>query len=134
MVAGHLITGREGEDAAASYLKRRGYKILHRNWRRGGLELDLVCQKDGAIVFVEVRTRSQDGMAQARETLDRPKRAKLVQAAGRYLSEFDCWDKPCRFDFISVEKQGQDLRVEHMEHAFDLSQALGGGDSPWQPW
>ena len=132
--AQHLITGRQGEAAAASYLKRQGYKILHRNWRRGGLELDLVCREGDELVFVEVRTRSQGGLTPARETLDAAKRAKVVQAAQHYLSELDLWDAPCRFDFISVEKQGRELRVEHTRHAFEFSQALGGGHTPWQPW
>ena len=134
MTAEHLTTGQAGEDAAVALLRKKGYAVLERNWRAGGLELDIICRDRDELVFVEVRTRSLGGLAQARETLTRSKQAKLVQAACRYLSASGQWDQPCRFDFVSVVKKGPELQLEHERHVIDLSQALGGGDAAWQPW
>ena len=50
--------GRRGEDIACKYLRKKGYKILERNYRFGHLETDIICEKDGTVVFAEVKARS----------------------------------------------------------------------------
>jgi putative endonuclease len=52
------ITGRAGEDQAADYLTRHGYRILERNWQKKIGEIDIIAKKDGIIYFFEVKTRS----------------------------------------------------------------------------
>jgi Holliday junction resolvase-like predicted endonuclease len=65
----HLALGKAGEEAAGALLERSGFRILDRNWRpagaRRGLELDLVAECDGTLVFVEVKTRRTAGRAVA---------------------------------------------------------------------
>lgn len=137
MAARHLKTGAEGESAAESFLRERGYSILTRNWSSGSadhLELDIVCEDGDDLVFVEVRTRRRGGMVSPGETLDRGKLGKLARAASLYLSETEQWDRPCRFDVVSVVMAGETLRLEHVIDAFDLSQALRGRNAAWQPW
>lgn len=54
-MAGHNELGKNGENQAAAYLEAQGYVIRHRNWRSGKKELDLVAEKDGELVVVEVK-------------------------------------------------------------------------------
>ena len=59
-MAEHNDLGRDGEEAAARYLMFHDYSILDRNWRAGNLEIDIVAQKKGVLVFVEVKTQETD--------------------------------------------------------------------------
>ncbi|MGJ3521588.1 YraN family protein [Nitratidesulfovibrio sp. D1] len=126
--------GARGEEAAARLLAKRGLRVLARNWRHGGLELDIVCDDRGTLVFVEVKTRAASGPARPDEALTPAKRGKLVRAARQYLAAHDAWDRPCRFDLVCVVHDGATLTLEHYPHAFDLTASLGGGDAAWQPW
>lgn len=134
MPARHLSLGRRGEDEAARLLTRKGYKVLERNVRLGRDEIDLVCKRRGVYVFVEVKTRGPGSLESPHHGLNATKRRNLVRAAGRWLSEQDKWDAPSRFDFVSVIFDGESYTLEHVENAFDLSQAVGGGNTSWQPW
>jgi putative endonuclease len=134
VAARHLSTGRSGEEAAARYLKRAGYRILERNWRHKSWELDLVCQDGDTLVFVEVKTRDAGSLARPDQALDQTKRARLTRAASHYLSSKQAWERPCRFDLVSLVRSGEDFQLEHVENAFDIAPSLGGGHTHWQPW
>ena len=126
--------GREGEEAAARFLEEKGAQILHRNWRAGHLELDLVCLLDDHLVFVEVKTRDASGMTAPWEALGGIKKRRLVRAAHLYLASFSQWDRPCRFDLVCVQRDGNVCALEHYTDVFTLSDALGRGNTAWQPW
>lgn len=134
MPAGHLSLGRRGEEAAAAHLAGRGYKVLDRNWRGRGGELDIVCEKKKTLVFAEVKTRTEGQMAAPHDALTPAKRRNLSRAAGQWLTEHEAWGRPCRFDLLAVvvDAAGQ-TRVEHVENAFELAPG-GGGEGGWQPW
>lgn len=134
MVASHLITGKTGEDAAAAYLTKMGYTIVHRNWRMKQLELDIICTRRNELIFGEVKTRSTTGMDTALNALSKSKIYKLSRAAQLFISQNNLWDTPCRFDFLAVTRNGSMYQVEHIKDAFDLSQPVGGGNTAWQPW
>ncbi len=133
MPARHLILGAEGEEAACRHLVQAGYAIRHRNWRHGGLELDIVCERDPYLVFVEVKTRGPGSLGGAAQAVDGRKQGKLVKAAAFYLSKHRLWDRPCRFDVVAVIPGPQGPVIEHVEDAFD-AHALRGGHASWQPW
>ena len=84
-LAPHLHTGRKGEDAAAGEAKARGWKILDRNWRAGRLELDIVCEDGEEIVFLEVKTRAEQGLLSPAEALSPEKCRRLTRAAQAWL-------------------------------------------------
>ena len=71
-MAEHNDLGKEGEDEAVRYLTEKGYCILHRNWRRGRNELDIIATKDGQLVFVEVKTRRNETYGLHQEVRTRP--------------------------------------------------------------
>ena len=112
--------GKFGEDSAARYLRRRGYKILERNFRCRQGEIDLIASKGEYVVFVEVKLRKDDGHGAAREFVTRSKQTKILTTAGLWLSRTQTPLQP-RFDVIEVYaphgRFGQ-VRIEHLEDAF----------------
>ena len=128
MPARHLEIGRQGEDAAAALLEAKGLSLLARNLRLDRLELDLVCQDGDTLVFVEVKTRAEGSLATPAEGLTTQKRSRLLRAAKLYLSRHDAWERPCRFDLVSVlVRAGRVHAVEHSENVLS-------GEGGWQPW
>lgn len=134
MSAGHLKFGRDGEDLAARHLEHVGYRVLERNWRWRQWELDLVCLHGDELVFVEVKSRARGGMQSGVEALTPSKCRKLVKAASHYLSEKDLWERPCRFDLVTVTGDCESMKLEHIQSVFELSDFMGGGNTAWQPW
>jgi len=130
MPARHLDLGRQGEDAAADLLTGKGLRILERNLRLGRLELDLVCEDNDTLVFVEVKTRAEGSLATPADGLTPQKRGRLLRAAQAFLSARGLWHRPCRFDLVAVLfRQGRLAHAEHTPNAFP-AEAPGS----WQPW
>ncbi len=121
-------TGRRGEEIAADHLRERGYRIVASNYttRRG--EIDLVAEKSGEIVFVEVRFRRSEAHGTPAESVDYRKRRKLIRTALDYLSKHRLGDHPCRFDLIALTA-GTDGSTDllHIENAFDGNGRPTGG-------
>jgi putative endonuclease len=113
--------GRAGEDAAARFLEHRGYRILARNVRADGVELDLVARKGPTLVVVEVKTRSSKRAGAAEEAVDRRKQARLVRGARGWAHAHDSRAHRVRFDVIACEATATGFRVRHWEAAFDAS-------------
>ena len=112
--------GPRGERVAAGWLRRRGYRILHRNLRLGRDELDLVAlDPDGrTIVIVEVKTR-RVGRVAPEASVDGVKQRRLVRAAMR-LEQSVYPDRPLRFDTIAVQWPAAGRpRVRHTPDAFE---------------
>ena len=131
----HLSLGAAGEKIAETWLRKKGYRILDRNWKTRQGEIDLVCKDKKTLVFVEVKTRRQEGMTLPGEALTKEKQKRLIQAASAYMSAHKDWKTACRFDFIGVVIQaGDSFSVEHEQNVIDFSYAVGGGHSTWQPW
>ena len=123
--------GRYGEDIAADYLEKNGYRIIRRNLRLGKNELDIICEDDNFIVFVEVKTRSclypessEFGIPSC--AVDEGKRKNTVKAAKDYLAQ-NFGGKQPRIDVIEVYvydkksefKTPNVLKVNHIRNAFD---------------
>jgi putative endonuclease len=112
--------GRRGELAALLLLLLKGYRPRHRNWRGAGGELDLVVERRGEIVFVEVKARSSDVLGGAIGAVDAHKRRTLTRASSAYLSRHDLWGRPSRFDIVTVERKGAFpfWKIRHYQSAF----------------
>ncbi len=126
--APHLELGRAGEAAAEALLAGKGYAVLARNFRTRGGEVDLVCRDGDTVVFVEVKTRGAGSLARPDQAVTAAKRGRLVRAAAAFLSERDLWDRPCRFDVVSVVAAGKELAASHLPDAFALEEGLGTGN------
>lgn len=109
--------GRLGENIATDFLVGKGYKILHRNWTYYKLELDIICEFDQKIIFVEVKTRESDYMGQPWESVTKAKQKHIIRAANEYLMEYNI-DQESRFDIISIIYKPNEKRIEHLEEAF----------------
>lgn len=135
MSARHLHVGRLGEDAAAALLEAKGLCVLERNAVFGRLELDLVCQDQDTLVFVEVKTRAEGSLGTPADGLSPQKRARLLRAAQAYLSHHHRWHQPCRFDLVSVLVRHDTIQhIEHTENAMSADEPQGRRTSSWQPW
>lgn len=114
-------TGNWGEEKAAAYLRRRGYKIVGRNCRYRQGELDIVAEKRELVVFVEVKTRKNADYAEAREFVTPAKQQRLIAAAQLWMQETECEKQP-RFDVIEVYSPNGDksisYKINHIENAF----------------
>ncbi|MCL2852252.1 MAG: YraN family protein [Defluviitaleaceae bacterium] len=114
--------GRIGEDIAADYLACKGYRVLARNYRRNGAEIDIICREsDGCLVFVEVKSRTYSTFGQGFEAVGHTKQARIVQASMSYISEHNITDDDIRYDVISITLGGGDSgnSIEHIPNAFD---------------
>ena len=113
--------GRRGENYAAQYLLDHGYAIRARNWRCAVGEIDLVAEKDGALIFVEVRTRRGDRLGTPEESITPAKRVKLIAAAQTYLDEQGQTDRDWRIDVIAIKigSRGEVKRCTLIENAIE---------------
>jgi len=116
----HLATGREGELLAYHFLRRQGYVMVARNWRRRGRkgEIDLIGWDADVLCFIEVKTRSSRAVATAEAAVDRAKQRELRGMAALYLRR--CRPRPlARFDVVSVYLlPGEKPEIELFKDAF----------------
>ena len=109
--------GQKGEELAADHLKKAGFKILFRNWKWGKNEIDIIAENPDFIVFVEVKSRSEDFLMAPVTAINREKQRILIYAANGYLQRFGI-DKESRFDIITVIQTGDSYKIDHIEGAF----------------
>jgi putative endonuclease len=115
------VLGREGERIAEQYLKKKGYKLVERNYRCSLGEVDLIALDRRVIVFVEVKTRSGHGFGSPLEAVERRKQRKMMQAAQYFLSQKRLHQRDARFDVVGISWPGREPVVEHIENAFEIS-------------
>ena len=113
--------GAYGEEQAARYLRRHGYRILERNYRCRMGEIDIIARKGRYLVFAEVKLRKDDRFAEAREFVTYTKQRRILAAASLYLSSHEEELQP-RFDVIEIyapHGETAPIRIEHIEDAFE---------------
>ena len=124
--AGKTTTTQRGDAAEAralAHLQAQGLTLVQRNYRvargpnaRGG-EIDLILrERDGTLVFAEVRARRCAGHGGAAASVTAAKQRSLVLAAQHFLRRYPS-PPPCRFDVVAID----DGRVEWLKGAFDTS-------------
>lgn len=113
----HTELGRKGEIVAVEYLVKKGYKILHTNWTYRKLELDIVASKGKALVFVEVKSRSNEYFENPKDAITLTKQKHLFNAAEYYVEIYDL-DEEIQFDIISIVFESTGTKLEHIEDAF----------------
>jgi len=120
----HLRLGELGEKAARRHLQGLGLKFLVANYRSGRGEIDLVFRDGEALVFVEVKARSNEDWSRPAAAVDREKRRLLGQTAQAYLKAIGRPKVAYRFDIVEVLlEQGEVREIRHWPHAF---KTMGG--------
>jgi putative endonuclease len=110
--------GTEYENIAAEYLTGKGYEILERNYRNPCGELDIIAEKDGVIVYVEIKYRSSARYGDPLEAVDARKQRQISKVAARHYARYGARErKACRFDVIGIYGDGT---IRHIENAFNF--------------
>ena len=111
-------TGRLGEDIVCRYLESRGCRIVKRNYRIRGGEIDIIAEDDSHIIFTEVKTRRVDSMVSGLEAITKSKQRLVIRAAERYLSD-NKPDLQPRFDAAEVTvSDGRAVKLKYLKNAY----------------
>jgi putative endonuclease len=113
-----LPLGRRGERAAERYLKRIGYRIVRRNFRAAGAEIDLVAMDGETLVFVEVKTRRGSGAGAPEEAVDARKQLRMRRAAEAFALQYRVGETGMRFDIVAIDASGRRMEIELLRNAF----------------
>lgn len=110
--------GGIGEEIARKLLVSKGYTIIEQNWYYGKVEIDIICEFQGFMVFVEVKLRSADYLVEPQMAVNVKKQKSIIKAADGYLREKEI-DKESRFDIVAITlEEGKQPIIEHFEDAF----------------
>ncbi|MDR1094618.1 MAG: YraN family protein [Clostridiales bacterium] len=110
-----ITFGAVGEESAARFLERKGYRVLENNYKCRFGEIDVVAMDGDTLVFVEVKHRATLKYGRPAEAVNTRKQYKISQVAAAYIKSKKLYDAPARFDVIEV----LDNRwVNHIENAF----------------
>ena len=110
--------GIEGEELAVRFLKKKGYKIVSRNFKSPVGEMDIIAEDGDTLVFIEVKTRTDDSFGHPFEAVTHRKREKLRKVALSYFKH-SRQEVPSRFDVLSIETDGANHKIEHIKDAFE---------------
>ena len=109
--------GVRGEQLAVRHLRRQGYRIVERNFRAAGAEIDIIASQGNTIVFVEVKARRAGSAGGAAEAVDARKQARIRRAAAIYLARQQ-EGVAARFDVIAIDWDGRRPVLELLKDAF----------------
>ena len=112
--------GARGEREAERFLRRKGYRIVERNWRCDGGEVDLIARDGQWLVFLEVKTRRGEHV-RPEDQIHSFKEGRLRHAADVYLTRYRGNPPPVRFDVVAIVWPAEDAPpvIRHEAHAFD---------------
>ena len=112
--------GSIAERTAANYLRKKKYRLIDFNYSTRIGEIDLIFETKKNIVFVEVKARNEDSIAEPKEFVDYSKQKKIIASAEQYLASHKTELQP-RFDVVEIiyKKDGK-ISIKHLENAFTL--------------
>ena len=137
MRGGSSETGRTGEKLAARYLRKRGYRILARNYRTKSGEIDIIARDGAEVCFVEVKTRTSRQFGGGDEFIDRHKTRQIVKVADEFVMRYKLEDVSQRFDcvFVLLKKRARgglsgllrrpEAQIELVRDAFTVDDLFG---------
>jgi putative endonuclease len=115
----HLERGRIGEQAAREYLEAKGWKFLIANYAGSRGEIDLIFRDGNCLVFVEVKTRTGEGMTRPGKAVDRDKKQAIARTAREYIRKLDDPRVPYRFDIVEVILENDEvIEIRHIQQSF----------------
>ena len=119
MTEARRALGQKGEAAARAFLERRGVHILVANYTCAAGEIDLIGRERGAILFIEVKTRTSEAFGPPQLAVHQRKQRQIVRTAQWFLAERRMPEVACRFDVLAVTFMGGELpRIQWVRDAF----------------
>ena len=109
-------TGIYGEDKIVSYLKKRGWTILERNFRYQKKEVDIIASREDIISFVEVKARNSNQFGRGFEAVDNHKKRHILSVARYYVEKYKLQNINIRFDVASIDCDV----IRYIENAFQV--------------
>lgn len=110
------VVGKRGEDIAADYLKKQGYKILERNKHFSkNCEIDIIAQDKKTLVFAEVKTRTTTNFGHPLEAITKTKYNNIKTGLFMYLQENNIKDMAFRIDAISIILKPE-IQIQHLKN------------------
>lgn len=114
------VLGIKGENLAVTFLKEKGYRIIARNYRTSLGEIDVIAQDGNTLVFIEVKTRTDELFGRPFEAVNKKKRHKMKNVALLYMKRYER-NFPVRFDVVSIfYKANGKKEIEHIMDAFEV--------------
>lgn len=110
--------GNLGEKLALKELKRLGYRLVQTNFAAAGGEVDIIAEHRGALVFIEVKARSDDAFGSALDAVDDRKRRRIIRAARTFIASRAVSGRTIRFDVVAVDLAVEPPKVEVLQNAF----------------
>jgi len=116
-LAKHNKLGKDGELIAFMVLQRDGFAILETNWRFQKAEVDVIAQKDGFLIFIEVKTRGSKKFGNPSDSIDKKKISLYKDAVEGYLEQYPS-ELEVRFDVVNIIIGKDETEIEHIPNAF----------------
>lgn len=117
-MAKHLKIGKIGEEAASNFLQEKDYEILEMNWRHRRAEVDIIAKKGDILIFIEVKTRTDDAFGNPASFVTAKKERFLANAANAYMEKVQHFGE-IRFDIIGIIIWSSNrMEIRHFEDAF----------------
>jgi len=116
-----ILAGKKGEDLAVTFLKKTGYVILARNYRDSMGEVDIIAEEDGALVFIEVKSRGSLRYGDPKEAITAHKKRQLSRTALAFINKNGLFRQRARFDVVAIQFAGSRPQFELIKNAFDVS-------------
>ncbi len=111
--------GKDGEDIALAYLRKKGYQIRHTNWQFSHKEIDIVAMDGEGLVIVEVKMRESDFFENPEDAVTPQKIRFLLDAAEAYQEAYNLSNE-IRFDVVAIINWGGGkVDIEHFVDAFE---------------
>jgi len=124
--------GNNGEKIACLFLETKGYKIIEKNYRGNRKEIDIIAEKDGYIIFAEVKTRSSVNFGTPSESVNITKQTHIISAAKKFLIDnMDLYEKlQPRFDVVEIyrDQTANKNYARHIEGAFITNEKNNSGE------
>ncbi|MGE5608542.1 MAG: YraN family protein [Bacillota bacterium] len=113
--------GERGENIAARFLGDKGYKIIARNFRCALGEIDIIARDEETLVFVEVKTRTEDDPS-PEDQVDQAKQHQMTKVAKSFMSRYGWPQPPARFDVVAIVwPEGHEPVIRHTPSAFSAT-------------
>ena len=116
-MAHHNKLGKEGVLIAFMVLQRDGFTILETNWRFQKAEIDIIAEKDGFLIFTEVKTRGSKKFGKPSDAIDKKKIVLYKNAVEGYLEQYPT-EAEIRFDVVNIIIGKDETQIEHIPNAF----------------